>query len=64
MNSKAELFRKIGWSQELIEHFTICEDVNDETDDGQKEPFFFDSETAVVKFDVANSSSKATVLIK
>ena len=27
--SKTDLFRQIGWSQELIEHFTI---VNDDAD--------------------------------
>ena len=64
MSSKAELFRQIGWSQELIEHFTICEDVDTVQNNDYYESPFFDSETAIVKYDVASSSSNATVLIK
>lgn len=64
MSSKAELFRQIGWSQELIEHFTICEDADTVQNDDYYESPFFDSGTAIVKYDVASSSSNTTVLIK
>ena len=64
MNNKAELFRQIGWSQDLIEHFTICEDVNEVTNDDLCESQFFDSETAIVKFEVTSTTSNATVVIK
>ena len=64
MKSKAELFRQIGWSDELIRHFTICDDtLNSETDE-INEPNFFDSETAIIKFDVDSTLPSATVLIK
>lgn len=64
MKSKAELFRQIGWSDELIKHFTICDDTLSSESDEINEPNFFDSETAVIKFDVASTLPSATVLIK
>lgn len=63
MKSKAELFRQIGWDDELIKHFTICEDDVDTASGEDSEPRFFDSETAVIKFDIAATSHNATVVI-
>ena len=63
MKSKAELFRQIGCSQELIEHFTICEETSNEAIEEIQTSSFFDSETAVIKFDVAPSSPNAMMKI-
>lgn len=58
---KTDLFRQIGWSQELIEHFTIIEDSNNYSDELISElPETFEAATTIIKYDVSAANTNIT----
>lgn len=62
--SKADLFRQIGWSQELIDHFTI---VNDNTDPGVDAvddiAETFEATTTTIKYNVSGDGTNINISI-
>lgn len=62
--NKADLFRQIGWSQELIDHFTI---VNDNSDtmavaiDDIVETF--EATTTTIKYNVSGDGTNISISI-
>ena len=62
--SKTDLFRQIGWSQELIEHFTI---VNDDADsridivDDVAETF--EATTTTIKYNISGDDTNINISI-
>ena len=62
--SKIDLFRQIGWSAELIKHFTVVDDA-DELDPLIPEEHYeiYESTTTTVKFQAPNDGINVNVSI-
>ena len=62
--SKTDLFRQIGWSAELIKHFTVVDDV-DELDSLIPEEHYetYESTTTTVNFQVSSDGIDMNVAI-
>jgi len=62
--SKTDLFRQIGWSAELIKHFTVVDDI-DELDSLIPEEHYetYESTTTTVKFQAPNDGINMNVAI-
>lgn len=62
--SKADLFRQIGWSQELIDHFTIVNDTtNSDIDTIDDIAETFEATTTTIKYNVSGDGTNINILI-
>lgn len=61
---KTDLFRQMGWSTELIKHFTVIDDV-EELDSSITEEHYetYESTTTTVKFQDPNDGVNVNVFI-
>ena len=62
--SKIDLFRQIGWSQELIDHFTIVNDTVDshvDTVDNIAETF--ETTTTTIKYNISGDGTNINISI-
>ena len=62
--SKTDLFRQIGWSTELIKHFTVVDDVDESEPlppEEHRETYEFT--TTTVKFQAPNDGSNVNVSV-
>ena len=62
--SKIDLFRQIGWSQELIDHFTIVNDTVDshvDTVDNIAETF--ETTTITIKYNISGDGTNINISI-
>ena len=62
--NKADLFKQIGWSQELIDHFTIADD-DDFSYNGIEDASaqMFEATTTTIQFQAPTRESNINLLI-
>lgn len=61
---KVELFRQIGWSKELIEHFVITDDIEDCGRDDFEEPAgFVETTTAVISYQTPSNRENVNISV-
>lgn len=62
--NKADLFRQIGWSQELINHFTIVNDTdNSDIDAVDDIAESFEATTTTIKYNVSGNGTNINISI-
>lgn len=62
--NKSDLFRQVGWSQELIDHFTIEDDTADtECDMCDYVPQTFEASTATIRYSDSSDGRNINIII-
>lgn len=62
--NKADLFKQIGWSQELIDHFTIADDDDFSYNGIEDAPAqMFEATTTTIQFQAPTRGSNINLLI-
>ncbi len=62
--NKADLFKQIGWSQELIDHFTIADDDDFSYNGIEDAPAqMFEATTTTIQFQAPTRESNINLLI-
>lgn len=62
--NKADLFKQIGWSQELIDHFTIADDDDFSYNGIEDAPAqMFEANTTTIQFQAPTRESSINLLI-
>ena len=64
MKKKSDLFKELGWDDQLIHHYMINDSEFDEKDDQQLIAEILDSRSMTVTFNAENSGSNLLFEIK
>ena len=59
MNSKSELFKQLGWSSELIEHYLISDDeTTNKTSETINLNDVYETSSVTIRYSISNDTEK------